>query len=90
MKIELTVKFAGIDLVNDIITAIDGVTILGGQTPIQFVVDRPDYEILTEFDGSKVIVFHQEQAEAKTLEINGVTVIPATEFVGGRPIVKTR
>lgn len=85
MKINLIVKFAGIDLVNDTITAVDGVSIINGVSPIGLVVPRPDYEILTEFDGSKVIVFHQSVAELKTLEINGATLIAATEFVGGRP-----
>lgn len=88
MKVDITVKFEGIDLVNDVITAVNGVNLVQGESPILFVLTRPDYQILTDLiDGAKRLTLEVSEVGLYTIEINGTNIIPASEFVGGRPIV---
>ncbi len=91
MKVDLTVKFDGIDLVNDVITAVDGVNLAQSEMPLNFVLSRPDYQLLTDLiDGAKRLTLEVSEVGLYTIEVNGNNIIPASEFVGGRPPVKTR
>lgn len=83
-EIDLTVCFEGIDLINDQITAEDGVPI----TPISaigFVISNLPYGLDKNHNGELQITFHKCEKGIKSLQINGNTTIVGTEFVGGRP-----